>query len=115
MTDRDGLELTAPQVHAMMINPESAPLLIDCREESEWRTARIEGARLIPLGELTARADHIAAEAQEQGGPVIVHCHHGVRSLKGALMLRAHGIDARSMAGGIDAWSKEVDPAVPRY
>jgi rhodanese-related sulfurtransferase len=113
MSGRDDLEVSAQQVRAMMNDPEAALLLIDCREESEWRTARIEGARLIPLGDLTVHAADIAAEAE--GRSVVVHCHHGVRSLRAALALRAHGIAAKSMAGGIDAWSNQVDPTVPRY
>jgi rhodanese-related sulfurtransferase len=50
-----------------------------------------------------------------EGAKVVVYCHHGVRSLSGAAILRRAGIDAASLSGGIDAWSLTVDPAVPRY
>jgi rhodanese-related sulfurtransferase len=113
--DRASLELSVRQVRDMLDDPARAPILIDCREDSEWRTARIQGARLVPLGQISAHAEHLAAESEEQGRLIVVHCHHGVRSLKAAAILRAHGADAKSMAGGIEAWSVQIDPAVPRY
>lgn len=89
-------------------------LLVDCREPDEHATARIDGAVLIPLGELASRAPEVDRLADER--PVIVYCHHGVRSLKAAAILRRAGLeDAASMAGGIDAWSLQIDPSVPRY
>lgn len=109
------LELSPRQVRAMMDEPGQKPLLIDCREESEWKTARIEGARLIPLGEFSAKLDSIVDELEDQERPVVVHCHHGMRSLKATLLLRSRGVEAKSMAGGIDLWSVDVDPGVPRY
>jgi rhodanese-related sulfurtransferase len=66
---------------------------------------------LIPLGELAARVD----EVQSGDAPVVVYCHHGVRSLSGAAILRRAGIEAVSLAGGIDRWSVAVDPNTPRY
>lgn len=89
--------------------------LIDCRTEKEHALARIEGAVLIPLGELGSRAQDLAADIDEDH-EVVVFCHHGVRSLKAAALLRAAGVErAMSMAGGIDAWSKRVDAGVPVY
>ena len=85
--------------------------LLDCREPDEWQTARIEGATLIPMNQTPDRLGEIPSDR-----PVIVHCHHGMRSLRVARFLRDNGYpDARSMAGGIDAWSTEVDADVPRY
>lgn len=88
-------------------------LLLDCRTPEEHATARIAGARLIPMQELSARVDEIEAWRNR---PIIVHCHHGVRSLRVAHWLRERGFSgARSMRGGIEAWSAEIDSSVPRY
>lgn len=88
-------------------------LLLDCRTPEEHATARIAGARLIPMQELAARVAEIEAWRDR---PVVVHCHHGVRSLRVVHWLRERGFSrARSMRGGIDAWAAEVDPSVPRY
>jgi rhodanese-related sulfurtransferase len=89
------------------------PLLIDVRTPEEWDAAHIPGAVLIPLPELEARIDEIDAD---KDAPIAVLCHHGARSLRGALILRALGFtNARSIVGGIDLWSIDVDPAIPRY
>lgn len=89
--------------------------LIDCRTEKEHAIARIEGAVLVPVGELGSRAAGLADEIGEDQ-EVVVFCHHGVRSLRAAALLRAAGVErAMSMAGGIDAWSKRVDAGVAVY
>ena len=89
-------------------------LLIDVREPDEHRICKIEGAELIPLGELQNRAADIRRLAAER--PVIAHCHHGGRSLRAASLLREAGIPgAKSMAGGIDEWSCVIDTSVLRY
>jgi rhodanese-related sulfurtransferase len=68
---------------------------------------------LIPLPELDERAEELEAF---RGRPVVVYCHHGVRSLQVVNWLREQGVEAcQSMAGGIDRWSLEIDPSVPRY
>jgi rhodanese-related sulfurtransferase len=84
--------------------------LVDCRQPWEWELVRLPGARLIPLGEISDRASEVAGDK-----PVIVYCHHGVRSLQAAFILRGAGIPARSLAGGIDQYSLEADPTLPRY
>lgn len=88
-------------------------LLIDCRTQPEWDLAHIEGSVHIPLDEIERRAD----EAQPQPGQTVaVICHHGVRSLKASLALRAMGVPtAMSVAGGIELWSLTADPAIKRY
>lgn len=111
---RPDLEVTPRDVKSMLDNPASKLVLIDCRTPGEWQTARIEGARLIPLNELASRIDEID-DAAADGGPVVVYCHHGVRSMRAALFLRERGIEAKSMAGGIDVWAVDVDPGVGRY
>lgn len=108
-------EVTARRAREMLEG--GAAVLIDVRSKDEWDRARIEGAVLIPLGELESRLDEIAALSRARGdAPVVAHCHLGGRSMKAALFLRQRGFDdAKSMAGGIDAWSLGVDPNVPRY
>jgi rhodanese-related sulfurtransferase len=65
------------------------------------------------MSELATRVEELAAHKDK---PIIVHCHHGGRSLRVAKWLREQGfIQAQSMAGGIDAWSLQIDPDVPRY
>jgi rhodanese-related sulfurtransferase len=89
-------------------------VLIDVREPEEFAITRIEGATLIPMRDIPANLQQLEAKAEE--ATLIVFCHHGVRSLNVAHWLREHGVSAcQSMAGGIDAWSALVDPAVPRY
>ncbi|HEV2969118.1 MAG TPA: rhodanese-like domain-containing protein [Pirellulales bacterium] len=88
-------------------------LLLDCREPDEFAIAKIEGAQLLPMSELAARVDELAPYRDRR---IVVHCHHGGRSLRVANWLRGQGFDqAQSMAGGIDAWATEIDPTVPRY
>jgi adenylyltransferase/sulfurtransferase len=85
--------------------------LIDVREPWEYEVAKIDGAKLIPLGELEERLTEIPRE-----GIVIVQCHSGVRSEHGAWLLKQAGFEhVYNLDGGIEAWSSEVDPAVPRY
>ena len=86
-------------------------LLLDVREPHEYEIARIAQARLIPLGELTQRLDELERDAE-----IVVHCHSGLRSAHAVQLLRAAGfVKAINLAGGIEAWSVEVDPTVPRY
>ncbi len=92
-----------------------APLLLDVREPWEVAIAaiRIEGVESlhIPMGEITTRAAELDATR-----PVVCICHHGVRSAQVVDYLTRLGFTAGyNLAGGIDAWSIEVDPAVPRY
>jgi sulfur-carrier protein adenylyltransferase/sulfurtransferase len=85
--------------------------LLDVRQPWEHEIAHIEGARLIPLKELP---EHL--EGLDPARPLVIHCHTGVRSLRAAAFLREHGFPrSSSMKGGIEAWSREIDPQVPRY
>jgi rhodanese-related sulfurtransferase len=86
-------------------------VLLDVRQPEEYAYCALPGSVLIPLGELMARVE----EVDPAGATVVVYCHHGVRSLSGAAILRHAGIEAMSLAGGIDRWSLTVDPTVPRY
>lgn len=88
-------------------------VLIDCRTSSERDIARIEGAIHTPMHDL---ASHISALRKHEGDPIVVHCHHGARSLQVTAALREAGFEnVRSMAGGIHLWSLDIDPQVPVY
>lgn len=88
------------------------PLLLDVREPWECATASIPGAVNIPMGEMTSRA-HTELDPDQ---PIVVLCHHGARSLSVTMWLRNQGFDhAQSLAGGIDYWSRAIDPTIPRY
>jgi rhodanese-related sulfurtransferase len=107
------LEISVTDTAAALQAPDSRPLLLDCRTPDEYATAKIAGAVLIPMQELPDRVGELAAH---QAAPLIVHCHHGMRSLRVAKWLRDQGFFlAQSMRGGIDAWTDEVDPSVPKY
>lgn len=108
------VEIDASAAAAMLRRTDSEPLLLlDCRTPDEHAIARIDGAVLIPMQELPGRLGEIE---RFRSTPIIVHCHHGMRSLRVARWLREQGFDrASSMAGGIDAWSERIDPLVPRY
>lgn len=92
--------------------PEERPTLLDVRFPDEHSYVALPGSVLIPLPELEERAEELEVF---QGRPVVVYCHHGVRSLHGAAYLRARGLDAVSLQGGIDLYSLVVDPRLPRY
>ena len=88
-------------------------LFLDCREPEEYAIAKIAGATLIPMSHLAERIDELKSHADEE---IVVHCHHGGRSLRVANWLRNQGFaQACSMAGGIDQWALEIDPTIARY
>lgn len=86
--------------------------IIDVREPNEYEAARIEGAKLIPLGQVVGRMDEIDASRE-----TIVHCKLGGRSAKAIEALQRAGFKGRlvNLKGGITAWSNDVDPSVPKY
>ena len=105
-------EISASELAALRARGEDF-LLLDVRQPEEWRRARIEGAKLVPLGELEARLAELSDWKERR---VIAHCHHGGRSARACELLAATGFsDLTNLVGGIDAWSLTVDPAVPRY
>lgn len=88
-------------------------LFIDCRTAQEHAICRLPQGHLIPIQELPERVNWIRQHLQPR---LVVYCHHGVRSLRAARWLRNHGLgQAQSMRGGLEAWSQDVDPALPRY
>jgi len=85
--------------------------LIDVREPFEYEIAQIDGAKLIPLGEIAERLDELEREQ-----PIIIHCHSGMRSAQAVRLLQQRGFaKVYNLEGGIDAWSDQVDPNVPKY
>jgi rhodanese-related sulfurtransferase len=106
------IETSCQAVHAAQANGDDF-LLLDCRDPEEYALVRIPNARLLPLGELPVRAAELEPYRNRR---IVVHCHHGGRSLRAANWLRANGFpQAQSMAGGIDTWAEQIDPTLPRY
>ena len=96
------------------LHAEGKIVLLDCREPDEHATTRIEGAQLMPLSTWTMAFP--GAFPADKETAIVIHCHHGMRSLRATRFLRQQGYTrVQSMAGGIEAWSLEVDPKVPRY
>lgn len=86
-------------------------LLLDVRTPEELEIASLPGALNIPLNELPARLSELNPAA-----PIVVLCHHGVRSEMAGRLLERNGFaDVSHLSGGIDAWSQDIDPQVPRY
>jgi rhodanese-related sulfurtransferase len=104
-------QITAPQLHDLLAGAHQPPLLLDVREPWEFELARIEGSLLLPLGQVPAHLDEL-----DPARETVVICHHGVRSMQAAFFLQSRGFrNIINLAGGIDAWSREVDPNVPAY
>ena len=93
--------------------------LIDVREAVEYEIARINGAKLIPLGEIAERADDrdaLLLAAGQRERPIVVHCHSGQRSAEAVRLLQQRGFaNVYNLEGGIDAWSDQIDSSVPKY
>jgi rhodanese-related sulfurtransferase len=104
--------LTPAELAAWLADPaREKPLLLDVREPWEFQTCRIERSRHVPMRELPARLSEIDA-----GAEVVVICHHGTRSLQVAYFLARQGFArVHNLAGGVDAWARAVDPAMPVY
>ena len=89
----------------------ATPTLLDVREEWEWATCPMPGAKQISLRDLPAHVDELDPAAE-----IVVICHHGVRSYHAAQYLESFGFkDVVNLSGGVAAWANEVDPAMPRY
>ncbi len=87
--------------------------LLDVREDWERGIAKLDDHQHIPLGELPGRVAEVKPPA---GALLVVYCHHGRRSIHGAAALERAGLaNPLSLAGGIEAWSQEIDPSVPAY
>jgi rhodanese-related sulfurtransferase len=105
------LEISAQEVKQKLDAGEKLHL-IDVREPQEFALASIAGGELIPMGAIPGALERL----KSAGAPLIVFCHHGVRSLNVVQWLREQGVEGcQSMTGGIDAWSLIIDRSVPRY
>lgn len=112
MTDVVPLEITCAAVKAKLDRGEKF-FFLDCREADEFAVAKIPGATLIPMSELANRVGELDAHKNSE---IVIHCHHGGRSLRIANWLRQQGFaQAASMSGGIDQWAVEIDPTIARY
>jgi rhodanese-related sulfurtransferase len=104
-------EITAEEVKRKLDQGEEF-ILLDVREPWEFETASMSGAKLIPMGDIPSRA-HQELDPDDH---IVVVCHHGVRSMNVTAWLRQQGYEkAQSMRGGIDVWSRQIDPSVPVY
>src|SRR3954451_8021324 len=86
--------------------------LVDVRQPWEHEVAALPDQILIPLDQLADRADEVNAP---EGALIVTYCHHGIRSLNAVAILQQAGLEAASLAGGIDMWSRQIDPKIPRY
>jgi rhodanese-related sulfurtransferase len=102
-----------PQELAAKLHSANPPRLLDVRQPEERAFVALPNSTLIPLGELAERMDEVE---DWKGDEVVVYCHHGIRSAQAVAQLRAAGFaNIHNLAGGIDRWTDEVDPALPRY
>ena len=104
-------QITAKQLAERLAGGERFYLL-DVRQPAEHAIAALPDSTLIPLNELPQRLREIEVPA---GSTLVVYCHHGIRSMHGGMFLARNGFTPLSLEGGIEAWSLEVDPSVPRY
>lgn len=86
-------------------------VILDVREPWEYSMAKIEGSILVPLGSLPQSLDKL-----DRNSEIVAHCHHGMRSADAVAFLSQQGFkNVKNLVGGIDAWSVQIDPSVPRY
>ncbi len=104
-------EINVDQAKSLLASA-NPPLLLDVREPWEYQTAHLANSTLIPMGEVPARAHQELDEDRH----ILVLCHHGARSLSVTSWLRQQGFEkSQSIAGGIDHWSRVIDPTIPLY
>lgn len=105
-------QLTAPELANWLADDSrSKPLLLDVREPWEFQTCHIPGSVTMPMQSIPSRLQELEDES-----PVVCICHHGMRSMSVAAWLERNGFtQVINLVGGVDAWAKQVDPAMPRY
>jgi len=109
---REGLEIS-PREAAALLGSDPEAVLLDVREAEELAAASIVGAVHVPMSDFARAFRELDVD---EGTPIAVICHVGQRSLRVAVLLHREGLrGARSVFGGIDLWSRAVDPSVPRY
>ena len=106
-------QFSAPQLKEYLAQTDTAPVLLDVREPWEYEYCRIEGSRLIPMGQIPMAVE---ADELDRGRETVVICHHGVRSMQVAYFLEHAGFsNVINLAGGVDAWARDVDPNMRKY
>ncbi len=105
-------QISVSQLHNMLQGDDGEkPRMLDVREPWEWQLARIEGAENLPMGQIPGALDDI-----DKTRSTVVICHHGTRSLQVVAFLQRHGFtNLHNLQGGIEAWSREIDPTVALY
>jgi rhodanese-related sulfurtransferase len=100
-----------PRELRQRLDEDAPPLLLDVREADELAICRLAGALHIPMVDVPARLRELDPDRE-----IVVYCHHGQRSAAVVAFLERHGfVDVANLAGGIECWAAEVDPAMPRY
>jgi len=104
-------ELNAANLRDYLATTKTHPLLLDVREPWEFRICQIEGSQLIPMGQIPA-----ALNALDPDRETVVICHHGIRSRQVAMYLDFQGFSSViNLAGGVDAWARDVDRLMATY
>lgn len=104
-------EITARDLAAQLADPATTPVLVDVREPWEWQLAHIEGSVHLPMNLIPLRMNELPDDR-----PLVIICHHGVRSYQVALYLQQAGFDQlASLKGGVEAWASDIDPAMAHY
>jgi rhodanese-related sulfurtransferase len=104
-------EFSAKELQQYLESAAQQPLLLDVREPWEFKTARIDGATLVPMRSVPAKVTELDPQQE-----VVVICHHGVRSRMVCLFLENHGFtNVINLSGGVDGWARDVDPHMATY
>lgn len=104
-------EMSATDLHAYLASAHDRPLLLDVREPWEFNTAHIDGSTLIPMSTISSRAAEL-----DRTQEIVVICHHGIRSRMVCRFLESEGFsNLINLAGGVNAWAREVDLHMPTY
>ncbi len=104
---------TSPQEVKNRLDQKDDFILLDCREQGEYDLVHIENSRLLPMSELETRVGELGDLKEKE---IVVYCHHGRRSMMVTKWMLDQGFShVKSMAGGIDRWSEEIDPNLQRY
>ena len=104
-------EIDVRELQSLLVTDRGSVELVDVREPWEVAHCQIEGSRAVPMGEIPSRLSEL-----DPGRRTVVICHHGTRSMHVAMWLAQQGFeDVINLRGGIDAWARDVDPAMPVY
>lgn len=108
-------EMSVQELKALLDSDQDDYFLLDVRNPNEYEIAKIPGSELIPLGEIESGDGVLKLKAMLNGHKLVAHCKMGGRSAKALAILKEAGIEGTNVKGGIQAWSREIDPSVPEY